>query len=175
MTFTSTDNPFSIFENGKLKAGTYKIQNLHTDGFVDIHERTKELCCRPVKELGEGRGMVRRYRYPLPVVCVLRLEVGNRTPRGWIHDKEGKHTDAIHRGPCRHMLDNGRRRLNWGNLTSFVRQWSGCKTRVHFPSSLILWLGELKLSMTVSIVTLNMFGQDQSSPIQPGQLTDAAR
>jgi len=57
-----------IFENGKLKAGIYKIQNLYTQGYVDIHEHSREVCCRPVQELQEGRGMVRRR--PLPVVCV---------------------------------------------------------------------------------------------------------
>ena len=57
-----------IFENGKLKAGTYKIQNLHSESYVDIHERSREMCCRPVHELQEGRGIVRQH--PLPVVCV---------------------------------------------------------------------------------------------------------
>ena len=57
-----------IFENGRLKAGTYKIQNLYTGGYVDIHEHSREMCCRPAQELQEGRGTVRRY--PLPVVCV---------------------------------------------------------------------------------------------------------
>jgi len=57
-----------IFENGKLKAGIYKIQNLYTQGYVDVHEHSREMCCRPVQELQEGRGIVRRY--PLPVVRV---------------------------------------------------------------------------------------------------------
>jgi len=56
MTFTSTDTS-SIFENGKLKAGTYMIQNLYSEGYVDIHEHSREMCCRPVQELREGRGI----------------------------------------------------------------------------------------------------------------------
>ncbi|KAF9648159.1 hypothetical protein BDM02DRAFT_3187328 [Thelephora ganbajun] len=43
MTFTSTDNSPPIFENGKLKPGIYKIQNLQTEGYVDIHEHLKEM------------------------------------------------------------------------------------------------------------------------------------
>jgi len=61
---TSTSIP-SIFENGKLKPGIYKIQNLYTEGFVDIHEHSREMCCRPARDLGDGRGMVRQH--PLPV------------------------------------------------------------------------------------------------------------
>jgi len=57
-----------IFENGKLKAGTYKIQNLHTGGYVDIHEHSREMCCRPAQELQEGRGIVRQC--PLSIVRV---------------------------------------------------------------------------------------------------------
>ena len=59
MTFTSISNPSSIFEGGKLKPGFYKIQNLYTEGYVDIYEHSKEMFCRPAQDLGEGRGIVR--------------------------------------------------------------------------------------------------------------------
>lgn len=58
MTLTSTGNILSIFKDGKLKAGVYKIQNLYTEGYVDIHEYSRELCCRPAQDLREGRGIV---------------------------------------------------------------------------------------------------------------------
>ena len=62
MSFTSTNNPSSIFENGKLKSGIYKIQNLHNDAYVDIHEHSERgLYCRSAQDLREGRGLVRPY------------------------------------------------------------------------------------------------------------------
>jgi hypothetical protein len=68
MTFTSPGNSSSIFANGKLKPGTYKIQNIYTETYVDVREHSRELCVRPVQELGEGRGIVRQY--PSPVVLI---------------------------------------------------------------------------------------------------------
>ena len=58
----------SIFENGKLKAGIYKIQNLYSESYVDVYERSREVWCRATQEIQEGRGLVRRC--PLPVVRV---------------------------------------------------------------------------------------------------------
>jgi len=47
----------SIFENGRLKPGVYKIQNLFSDTYLDIHHRSMQLCCRPARDLEEGRGL----------------------------------------------------------------------------------------------------------------------
>ena len=58
----------SIFENGKLKPGTYKIQSLHTEGYVDVYESSREVCCHATQELQEGKGLVRRC--PLPMARV---------------------------------------------------------------------------------------------------------
>ena len=58
------NNPFPIFEGGKLKPGIYKIQNLYSRGFVDIYEHSREMCCRPARDLEEGRGLVRPYLLP---------------------------------------------------------------------------------------------------------------
>ena len=69
MTFTSTGNSSSIFEGGRLKPGIYKIQNLYSQGYVDIYEHSREMCCRSAQDLGEGRGLVRP-PYPVPVVRV---------------------------------------------------------------------------------------------------------
>ena len=60
MTFTSTVNSSSIFKDGRLKPGIYKIQNIHNDTFVDIEVGSRQMHCRPARDLGEGRGIVRR-------------------------------------------------------------------------------------------------------------------
>ena len=66
MTLTSaSDNTLSIFKDGKLKPGIYKIQNVHTETHVDVDAYTREVRCYPASDLGEGRGLVRCY--PLPV------------------------------------------------------------------------------------------------------------
>ena len=52
---------FPIFEDGRLKPGSYKIQNLYTQTYMDIHEHSRELCCRSATALGEGRGLVRLF------------------------------------------------------------------------------------------------------------------
>jgi len=56
MTQNSTGGP-SIFSEGKLKPGIYKIQNIYTDTYLDIEVHSREVCCRPAKDLGEGRGL----------------------------------------------------------------------------------------------------------------------
>jgi hypothetical protein len=59
MTLTSTNDPSSIFKDGKLKPGIYKIQNVPTETFLDIDVYSRVVCCRPTNDLGEGRGIVR--------------------------------------------------------------------------------------------------------------------
>ena len=61
MTPTSTSGSSSVFKDEKLNPGIYKIQNIHTDTYLDIEVSTREVCCRPAKDLGEGRGLVRWY------------------------------------------------------------------------------------------------------------------
>src|SRR6266478_3214681 len=43
---SATDDSSSIFRNGKLKPGVYKIQNLYSQAYLDIHEHSRETCCR---------------------------------------------------------------------------------------------------------------------------------
>ena len=50
---------YTIFEDKKLKPGLYKIQNLVSKTYLDIHEHSMELCCRPASVLEEGEGIVR--------------------------------------------------------------------------------------------------------------------
>ena len=74
MTLTSTNNPSAIFEDGKLKPGIYKIQNLCSEACVDIHESAaREVHLRSAQDLREGRGLV-RLDYS-PVACVFRLMI----------------------------------------------------------------------------------------------------
>ena len=63
MTTSSTENTVSIFKDGKLKPGIYKIQNLHAQTYMDIHEHSRDVCCRPATALGEGRGLVRPFQW----------------------------------------------------------------------------------------------------------------
>ena len=51
-------DPPTIFEGERLKSGVYKIQNLYTEGFLDIHLHSMEACCRPANDLADGRGLV---------------------------------------------------------------------------------------------------------------------
>ena len=61
MITTSVDDSSSIFRDGKLKPGIYKIQNLYAQTYVDIHEHSRDACCRLTASLGEGRGLVRPF------------------------------------------------------------------------------------------------------------------
>ena len=58
----------SIFEDGKLKPGIYKIQNIYSKKYLDIEVHSREVRCCYAKDLEEGEGLVRRY--PLLVVCI---------------------------------------------------------------------------------------------------------
>ena len=57
----NSNSSSSILERGKLKPGIYKIQNLYSQTYLDIHEHSREVCCRPAKNLGQGKGLVRLY------------------------------------------------------------------------------------------------------------------
>lgn len=56
----------SIFADGSLKPGIYKIQNVVGHTYLDIRDESKELCCRPATVL-EGKGLVRSYPPLAPV------------------------------------------------------------------------------------------------------------
>jgi len=45
----------SLFKDGELKPGIYKIQNIVGQTYVDVRDRSRELCCRPATVL-EGKG-----------------------------------------------------------------------------------------------------------------------
>ena len=54
-----------IFQDGKLKPGIYKIQNVLTETYVDIEISSRIVCSRPAQNLGEGRGLVRLFLWPV--------------------------------------------------------------------------------------------------------------
>lgn len=68
MTLHSTKDPLSLFQDGKLKPGIYKIKNVLTQTFVDIEEHSRRACSRPSKDLEEGNGLVGLI--PLPLIRV---------------------------------------------------------------------------------------------------------
>jgi len=76
MTLTSTDNSASIFKDGKLKPGVYKIQNIVGQTYVDIREHVRELCGRPATVL-EGNGLVGSRPHLTPITVVMITLVGN--------------------------------------------------------------------------------------------------
>ena len=55
---TMTTNPpsdsISIFKDGKLKPGVYKIQNIYFETYLDIEVHSRGVCCRPANDLGEA-------------------------------------------------------------------------------------------------------------------------
>ena len=53
-----SDDPMSIFEDGKLKPGKYRVQNLSGQTFLEILEDSKELCCRPTTVLSAQDALV---------------------------------------------------------------------------------------------------------------------
>ena len=54
---TSTNESDSVFKDGRIKPGVYKIQNIVSQTYVDIREHSRELCGRPTTVL-EGKGLV---------------------------------------------------------------------------------------------------------------------
>ena len=68
MTLRSTKTFSSILEDGRLKPGIYKIQNIFTETYVDIEMHSRNVCSRPSQNLEEGNGLVRLSQQPL--VCV---------------------------------------------------------------------------------------------------------
>ena len=47
-----------IFENGILKPGVHRFQNVYTEGYLNIHLHSMEVCCRHANDLGVGRVLV---------------------------------------------------------------------------------------------------------------------
>jgi len=155
MTANSTSDSSSIFKNGKLKPGIYKIQNLFSETYLDIHQHSNKLCCRPARDLEDGKGLweikgfgtgytVRRVELGKPeqfCTAIEGLDSGkplcvNTYPTAWrIETVE----DRIHRG-YEYV------RFYWGPTEQTWDLWGGCKdngTEVKFcdlsPSAWQAW------------------------------------
>ena len=60
MTLILTNESSSVFQDGKLKSGIYKIWNIYTETYLDIEVHSRNVCCRPAQNL-EGNGLVRLF------------------------------------------------------------------------------------------------------------------
>ena len=81
---TSTNDSASIFTDGKLEPGIYKIQNIVSQTYVDIREHTKELCCRPATVLEDGKGLVGSCPHLNPIFSVIVIISGRSSL--WVLD-----------------------------------------------------------------------------------------
>jgi len=59
MGLNSASDHSSILKDGKIKPGIYKIQNIYAETYLDIHQHSKQMCCRPTQDLEDGCGLVR--------------------------------------------------------------------------------------------------------------------
>jgi hypothetical protein len=90
MTTNSTSNSVSILNDGRIKPGIYKIQNIFSQTYLEIWEHSKELCCRPAAALEDGKGLVSSDSCrPPPQLMIFSGKsflLGLDTPyAGWVH------------------------------------------------------------------------------------------
>ena len=83
MTLASTSSHASVFKDGRLKPGVYKIQNVVGQTYVDLREYTRELCCRPATAL-EGGGLVGSCPRLVHIVVIVTIFSGKSTL--WVLD-----------------------------------------------------------------------------------------
>ena len=76
----STSDSASIFHDGKLKPGIYRIQNIVSQTYLDIRNDSKQLCCRPAAVL-EGKGLVGSRSHSIPIAVVLTISSGKYSLR----------------------------------------------------------------------------------------------
>ena len=116
MAANSTSDSSSIFKDGKLKPGIYKIKSLSSQTFMDIHEHTRTVCCRPTTLLGEGMGLVCLMLQSVARVAdKLKWEI-KPLGAGYSVQRVGVRPPSI-RGRVR---NNAEHRLNRESPTSFV-------------------------------------------------------
>ena len=72
---TSKDEPDSVFRDGRIKPGIYKILNVVGQTYVDIQEHSRELCGRPTTAL-EGKGLVRSRSHSAHIVVTPIISSG---------------------------------------------------------------------------------------------------
>lgn len=155
MTSNSTSNFSSIFRDGKLQPGIYKIQNLYTETYLDIELHSRGVCCRPAKSIGEGRGLVRwcpssvAYTSDNSKWEIKWLGPGYTVQRVSLPIPFNKICHRVNNVGCSSTQENP---------NSFVPHWMGSRMGPRCASALILWHGELKSSTMTIIVDSDMFG-----------------
>jgi len=58
MLVCTPDDPMSIFTDGNLQPGIYKVQNLASQTYLEIQEHSRGLCCRPATVLSPQDALV---------------------------------------------------------------------------------------------------------------------
>ena len=149
-------DPLAIFEGEKLKSGVYKIQNLYAETFLDIHLYSMEACCRPAKDLEDGRGLVSPHLHPV-IRTSNNHAVGDRKIGGRICSVAGESFD-IQQIPNRRVLIKMKSRLIQESLVSFSVRIKDLILPPHFLSLRILRPGESSVPQMPYTVVLNMFG-----------------
>jgi len=160
MTLHSTSDSSSIFKDGKLKPGIYKIQNIYSETYLDVKVSTREMCCRPVQDLAEGRGLVSRC--PASVLHVSDYYKWEIKQFGAGYTIQRVSLPMPLNSPQPHVNDAGYRSSR-ENLNSFVLQWMGPRMGPTSAFLLIPWLGELKSLTTRTTMDLNTSGRDRFS------------
>ena len=143
MTSNSPSDSSSIFEDGKLKSGIHKIQNLYSRTYLDINEHSRQLCCRPVHNLEEGSGLVRPFSWFM--IYISDDQKWKITPLGAGYSVQRVSANVVNLVCCCISNDVGHR-LNQGNQSSFAHRWVDWMMSVYFPSPLIPWRGGWKSS-----------------------------
>jgi len=169
MTLISTSTSPSVFEDGKLRPGIYKIQNIYTETFLDIDIHSRDVCCRPAGSLGEGRGIVsRRSSSGVRVSDDHKWEI-RRFGTGYTVQRVSS-LPLTQPLPTYVNIDCS---LTPENLNSSVPRWMELRTGPRCVLALTLWLGGLKSSSTTTTtVGLDTSGQTRYSPIHlSGSLT----
>ena len=81
MILTSKSESDSVFRDGRIKPGIYKIQNVVGQTYVDIRDHNRELCGRPVTTL-EGKGLVGSCPHLVHIVVIPVISSGKSSLLG---------------------------------------------------------------------------------------------
>ena len=131
MATTSVDNPPSIFfKNGQLKPGIYKIQNVYAQTYMDIHDHSKDVCCRPATALAEGRGLVSLFRQLVAGISDNQKWEIKPLGAGYSVRRVGVHISFAGFRTCGQVPDDPGIRLSQESLSSFAFRYTGWETNV---------------------------------------------
>jgi len=135
MTLSSaTSGSLSIFKDGKLKPGIYKIQNLYAQTYTEIHEHSREACCRRAGALEEGKGLVRPFQWSM--VRISDDKKWEIKPLGAGYSVRRVSVPICIARPKNCTFNDEGPRLSRASPTSFVFQYTGWETELIHPSGL---------------------------------------